>query len=392
MTANPETRQPDPLQRLARLERHQEILKDFGHIAAETTSLSRLLQVACVQAGRGIGIRHTKVLRHRPTLGDLFMEAGVGWKPGTVGHATLGTDIASPAGRALQSRQPVCIDDLPNAPGFRYSPLLREHGIVSLLNVPVAADGIVWGVLEVDSGTPRHFGKDDVVFLMALANILGLAIQGMLQERHTETVATRALRDAERQQMLLREHAHRTKNDFQIIVALLLAQKGRHRDPDIVNEYRQIVARVTAISMAHDQLAMRPDQPTIEIVTYLTALCGSLEHRGEHVRVETRLDSADLSHEWAVCLGLITNELVTNALKHAFPDGKGTVRVEFTADPETGQGCLIVSDDGVGMGPPRSGSSGLRLVQGLAGQIGGTVEQEPVERGTRFCICFLLVR
>ncbi|HYF89993.1 sensor histidine kinase, partial [Azospirillum sp.] len=91
-------------------------------------------------------------------------------------------------------------------------------------------------------------------------------------------------------------------------------------------------------------------------------------------------------------LGLITNELVTNAVKYAFPDGSGTVRVEFTADEGRGQGCLIVADNGIGMGEPRPGSTGLTLVAGLAQQLGGEVEQAPTERGTKFCLCFLLVR
>jgi two-component system, sensor histidine kinase PdtaS len=376
---------------LERLRRYQEILNDFGRVASETKLLEQLLHAACVQAARGIGIRHTKVMRYRPNLGDLLVEAGVGWKPGVVGQTTLGTDVASAPGRALRSRQPVRVDDLPNDPDYRYPPSLREHGIISVLNVPVVTDGVVWGVLEVDSAVQRHFSQDDIVFLSAMANILGLAVQGRLLEQHAEETSTRALREAERQKMLVRELAHRDKNDFQMIMSILLMQMGKQQDPQGVRGFRHVIDRVSAISMAHDQLSMRPDQSTINIADYLKALCGNLEHRSEGVGIETHVTPTELTHERAVSLGLITNELVTNAIKYAFPDGKGTVRVEFTADQDTGQGCLIVSDNGVGMGPPRPGSSGLHLVKGLAGQIGGSVEQEPVERGTKFRICFLLL-
>jgi len=291
----------------------------------------------------------------------------------------------------LQSRQPVRIDDLPNNPEFRYPPSLREQGIVSVLNVPVTVDAVLWGVLEVDSETPRDFSQDDIVFLSAMANILGLALGGMLHQKLAEDTAARAVREAERQKMLMRELAHRDKNDFQMVISILLMQMSKQDNEQAVRGFKHAIDSVSAISMAHDQLAMRPDQPTIDVATYLEALCGNLRHRGQDIAIETKLDRAELTHERAVSLGLITNELVTNALKYAFPDGKGTVRVEFTADQEIGQGCLVVADDGVGMGKPREGSSGLRLVEGLAQQVGGSVEQEPMEHGTQFRIWFLLV-
>ncbi|MBB5696450.1 GAF domain-containing protein [Muricoccus pecuniae] len=111
---------------MARVRRYQEILTDFGRIAPQASSIDRLLQLACVQAVRGIGIAHSKIMRFRPETGDLLVVAGVGWKSGVVGHVTLGTDIASAPGRALQTREPVVIDDLPNDPEFRHPPVLRE--------------------------------------------------------------------------------------------------------------------------------------------------------------------------------------------------------------------------------------------------------------------------
>lgn len=388
--AAPDPSAPDPL--LERLRRYQCILADFGRMASEAKELSTLLQVACAQAARGIGIRHTKVMRYRPTMGDLLVEAGIGWKPGVVGHTKLGADIASPAGRAFQSRQPVRINDLPNDKEFRCPPSLRAHGIVSVLNVPVSADGIVWGVLEVDSDTPRHFSEDDTTFLTAMANILGLVIQGKLRDKQATDAAASASAEVERQKMLMRELAHRDKNDFQMIMSILLMQKSKQQDPEAVRGFSHALDRVSAISMAHDQLAMRPDRGTIDVAAYLKALCGNLDHRSEGIAIETHLDKAELSHERAVSLGLITNELVTNAMKYAFPGGQGVVRVAFAVDALTEQGCLTVADNGVGMGPSRPGSSGLQLVDGLARQIGGTVERTSSDQGTTFQVCFLLVR
>ncbi|WP_207456611.1 histidine kinase dimerization/phosphoacceptor domain -containing protein [Azospirillum sp. SYSU D00513] len=377
---------------LARLLRYQDILTDFSRLAGDAKDLAGLRHLTCLQAARGTGIGHAKLMRYRPAIGDLLIEAGVGWKPGVVGSVTLGADVASLSGRTLMTRLPTVVDDLPNDPEFRYSPILRDHGIVSALNVPVTVAGTVWGVLEVDSETPRHFSDADVKFLTSMANILGMAVQHRLAEARSEDAAARMLRETEQQRTLMRELVHRDKNDFQMIMALLLMQKRKQRDAEAIRGFAHVMDRVSAISMAHDQLAMRPDQPTIDVAAYLQALCGNLEHRSEHVRIRPALVSAELSHERAVSLGLITNELVTNAIKHAFPDGKGTVRVEFTTDPAVGEGCLTVADDGVGMGPPRPGSSGMQLTNGLARQIGGTIERIPSERGTTFQLRFLMVK
>lgn len=121
-----------------RIRRYREILADFARLAPETTSVERLSQLACIQAVRGIGIGHSKALRHRPEVGDLLLVAGVGWDQGVVGDAALGTDLATPAGRTFQTRQTVILYDAPNDPEFRYDSLLRDHGIVSLLNAPSA--------------------------------------------------------------------------------------------------------------------------------------------------------------------------------------------------------------------------------------------------------------
>ncbi|HYD67124.1 sensor histidine kinase [Azospirillum sp.] len=390
MADEPESNRDDDAL-VARVSRYQDILTDYSRIAAEAKELGRLLQLTCVQAARGIGIKRTKIMRYRPAMGDLLVEAGVGWKPGVVGQVKLGTDIASPPGRTFQTRLPLVIDDLPNDPEFRYSPVLQEHGIVSALNVPMAADGVVWGVLEVDSEEPRHFSQSDAKFLTAMGNILGMAVQRKLLEHHAGNVARKAIADVEQQKMLMRELLHRDKNDFQLIMALLVMQQSKQQDPNVRQAFRHVLDRVAAISMAHDQLSMRPETGTIDLADYLQALCGNFDQRREGIRIETQCEHADLVRERAVPLGLITNELVTNAIKHAFPDGRGTVRVEFTVDQATEQGRLTVADNGTGMGPPRPGSAGLPLVQSLAEQVGASVRQESPGRGTVFRITFPLV-
>jgi two-component system, sensor histidine kinase PdtaS len=126
-----------------RFQRYQQILADFSRMVADSSDIPALLQLTAVQAARGIGIKHTKVLQYRPALGDLLIVAGLGWRPGVVGHATFGADPGSVPGQTLQTRQPLIVYDFVSEPDLRMSAVMREHGITSLLNVPIAIDGIV---------------------------------------------------------------------------------------------------------------------------------------------------------------------------------------------------------------------------------------------------------
>ena len=179
---------------LERVRQHQTILVEFARVSAEITDLQRLLAIACQHAARAIGVQHSKVLQYRGDKGDLLMVAGKGWKPGTVGHARFGADMLA-TGRCYQIREPVSIGTINDDPEFRYSSVLKEHGIISLLNGPIAIDGIVWGVLEVDPTEPNAFDGDDQEFLTAFSLILAPAVrhrQGQSErERRAEEMGKR---------------------------------------------------------------------------------------------------------------------------------------------------------------------------------------------------------
>ena len=374
-----------------RIRRYGEILADFARLAPEATSVERLAQLACVQAARGVGIGHSKALRHRPEAGDLLLMAGVGWNPGVVGHTTLGTDLASPSGRTFQTRQTVMVEDAPHDPEFRYAPLLGDHGIISLLTAPISVDSLVWGVLEVDSTTSRFFGPDDAWFLSALANILGLALYGRMALQRASDVAASTANALRQEHTLLDELRHRGKNDLQLIQAMLVMQKRGQADAQVRRGLDDVMDRIAAIGVAHDQLTPSRGAGRVQLADYLRALCGNLATRRDNVGIETHLASIDIPHEQAVPVGLIVNELVTNALKYAFPDDRaGTVQVGFTTMVE-GEAVLTVRDDGIGMGPPRPGSLGAELIRRLIQQLGGQLDREEQECGTGFAITFPVV-
>jgi len=169
-----------------------------------------------------VEIDHVKALRFRPDRSDLFLEAGVGWKPGVVGATSFSTDLASPPGRAFRTGQAVNIADLAKADDYRASPTLLEHGIVSLLNVPITVDGGTWGVLEVDSTVACEFSGDTEEFLVAAAAIIGTTIRrSTADQAHADAVAA-ALLEAQNRTLLLVEMQHRVKNNFQAVLAMLM--------------------------------------------------------------------------------------------------------------------------------------------------------------------------
>jgi two-component system, sensor histidine kinase PdtaS len=178
-----------------------------------------------VQIARAVEIHHVKVLQYRHSTSDLLLVAGVGWKEGAVSTATLSTDLRSPPGRAFQTAEPVSISNFDEQEEFVRSDFLKEHGIVSLANVPVLIDGAAWGVLEVDSTTPRDFSEDTTDFLIAAAALVETVLSNRGRQPD-ETLLIAATATAHKREILLREMQHRVKNNFQLVLSSISITKA----------------------------------------------------------------------------------------------------------------------------------------------------------------------
>lgn len=356
--------------------RRQEITAKFGELALRDVPLQELLDRAVRAVNAGTSARYVNVLEYRPERDDLLVRAGTGWKNGVVGHAALSSDLRSPPGYAFRMRQSVHIRDLRRQDEFEWAPLLREHGVVSLINVPITNDQFTYGVLEADEMAPHGWSEADADFLNGLAHLLSLAIQ----RKKTE----------EQRELLFREVQHRVKNNLQLIVAMLNMHARHAGDPESRRGFAELAQRVAVIGSVYQMLVTSRHVDRVGTRAYLSELCAKLELLApdDTVQVEGRFDDRPMLLDDAIPLGLIVNELVTNSIKHAFGPAGGSVTVELRFAEDDGQGTLIVADNGRGMAADAADHLGLQIVRHLVRQLSGTMTRRPNAPGAVFEVRF----
>jgi chemotaxis protein methyltransferase CheR len=191
----------------------------------------------------------------------------------------------------------------------------------------------------------------------------------------------------ERIGMLLQELTHRVKNSLQIIAAMVSIEARSHKSGEGKAALERVSHRINALGQLYSKLSKDNTVEAVDAATYLDELCRDLiksvhEEGGTSVELKTDIESELLPTDRAVPIGLIVNELVTNAVKYAFPDDtKGTVLVTLRRVP--GELRLTVADDGQGLDPRRADSGlGGRLVEGFTQQLGGQLKRESGKKGT----------
>ena len=191
----------------------------------------------------------------------------------------------------------------------------------------------------------------------------------------------------ERIGMLLQELTHRVKNSLQFIASMVMIEARSLKSDEGKAALERVSHRIAALGHLYSKLNKADTVEAVDAATYLDELCrdliASVHKEGDtSIVLETDIESELLPTDRAIPIGLIVNELVTNAVKYAFPgEAKGTVMVTLKRAP--GELRLTVADDGQGLDPRRADSGlGGRLVDGFAQQLGGQVERKSDSRGT----------
>jgi len=195
-------------------------------------------------------------------------------------------------------------------------------------------------------------------------------------------------------EVLLKEIHHRVKNNLQVISSLLNLQSDTVQDEESLEVLRESQNRIRSMAFVHENLYQSEDLARIDFGRYIRNLSSYLfsSYSVNPSLIRLRLDVADvyLGVDTVIPCGLIVNELISNSLKHAFPEGReGEIHVDLRM--EDGQVVLVVGDDGVGLPEglnlQRTETLGLQLVDTLIGQLEGSIELDN-SKGTTFRIVF----
>jgi len=208
-------------------------------------------------------------------------------------------------------------------------------------------------------------------------------------------IAEQVRRSLEEKNVLLKEIHHRVKNNMQLISSMLHLQAGYKKDDRMISIFRDIESRIRSMALIHEKLYQSKDYAHIELGEYIRDLALSLYNTYQAdmslIKLSTDIDVQHFDIDTAIPCGLILNELISNAIKHAFPEGrKGVITVSLrNTDDEDIQ--LTVGDNGIGISEEsfreRDQSLGMVLVETLVKQLNGTLSFN-TEGGTEFIIRF----
>ncbi len=221
-------------------------------------------------------------------------------------------------------------------------------------------------------------------------------VRDVTQRHQAEAQIKASLREKE---VLLKEIHHRVKNNLQVTSSLLKLQSGYIQDPQAREMFAESQNRIRSMALVHEKLYQSRDLSRIDFADYIKSLASLLfrSFGGDRERIALNVegDHIFLSVETAVPCGLIVNELLSNSLKHAFPEGREGEIVVAVHGSEPGWYVISVKDTGVGLPTgldvEQTETLGLQLVRTLAGQLRAEVEVLR-DGGTEFKIRFMEAR
>ncbi len=218
------------------------------------------------------------------------------------------------------------------------------------------------------------------------------ALEEQVAER--TRVEKRVRASLQEKEVLLREINHRVKNNLQIVSSMLSLQSRNIHDEQALGVFQESQDRIKAMALIHEKLYQSEDLARIDFGEYVQSLVGDLstsyQIRPDEIEMKIEVDQTFLGIDTAIPCGLIINELVSNSLKHAFPEGRrGKININIRSAGQ--EHTIAVCDDGVGF--PRdidiehTETLGLRLVKALTDQLGGTLDLDS-SSGTTVVVAF----
>lgn len=286
---------------------------------------------------------------------------------------------------------------LPDMTGLEFLAELRSNGgggnssLAVVMLTGLSSEQVA--VEAMKAGAHDYLVKDRIT-PEGLKSAIERATQKIDLIRALKTERDRLSRSLEEKEILIKEVHHRVKNNLQVIASLLRMQARGVVGEAAVEALRQSQNRVESMALIHEQLYEAEDLREVDLARHATSLVTNLSNAygvdPQRVLFQIAMEPLSLGIDRAIPAGLILNELISNALKHAFPEGRrGSIRIE--GRHREGRIALAVADDGVGVPETvdldRPRSMGFEIVKILTRQLKG-VSQLNREGGTTFQICF----
>ena len=288
-------------------------------------------------------------------------------------HFPIGHGVA---GRVAASGEAVYVPDINAEPDLEDRELAISAGLVSLLSVPLSVRDRVIGVLNCFSGSRREFTEEERTVLLTLANQTALAIENAQLITNTAVV---------------REMHHRIKNNLQTVAMLMQMQVYETDSPDTRYALETNIHRMQSIASVHEVLSERGFRlvnvkVVLEQISGMTA--GSMVKSGQDVRISVQGQTLQLPSREATALALVCNELVQNALEHAFTEQTaGQIEISLGHSPD--EYIVLVRDDGRGLDEAFERGSGLEIAETLVrDDLDGRMKYNRLPRGTEISIRF----
>lgn len=360
------------------LRRQLAAFAQFSTRSLGETDIDALMFDACLRSRAGLNVTHAKLLEYLPERDRLLLRAGAGWKEGYVGQYQVPPDLDTPIGHAFVFSEPVAISDYGSETAHSYPSILKEHGCVASLNVPLRTDRGNFGVLEVDHTKARAFSADDISFLTGLGNTVARAV-----ELRRALLAMEAALD--QKQLLFREMNHRIKNNLSLVCAMLSLQARRLTDLTAREELNKAASRINNLALVHDRLQLFTSSvSTVDAASHFHDLCEMLRSLLPAGISLISKCSGSITGDHVESLTLISNELITNAAKYAF-SSRDSGAIELGYRQEGAGWRLWVEDDGQGLPSDHesrsSKSFGQQLLATLASRINADLAYTSSEGG-----------
>ncbi len=280
------------------------------------------------------------------------------------------------------------VADLP-AEATNEKEILEAQDIQSLIVVPLIYGGSAIGFLGFDLvRCEKEWSEGTIALLRMVGDVFVNAIK---QKENAEKI----LASLHEKEILLREIHHRVKNNLQVVSSILYLQSKNLKNKKMLNILQESQNRVRAMAMVHEKLYQSANIANFDFSEYIRDLAVYLfrtyAKNGHAIDLKMDIQQIALDIETAIPCGLILNELVSNAVKYAFPNNRsGNIVIQLFSDEHENYN-FIVKDNGVGMSKEISlentDSLGLRLVNSLAAQLQAKLTLNR-DHGTSFEIIF----